>query len=121
MFLVQAAASASVVLNKTVTVIDTLGGIDPHAGSTLRYQIDVVVGGVSNVNNLVITDAVPVNTTYTPSSLLLNGIAQTDVSDTPADYSEFNGSAIVVDLSLGGTVSVAPATPNLITFDVTIN
>jgi len=121
LFLVQAAAPASVVLNKTVTVIDTLGGTDPHAGSTLRYQIDVVVGGVSNVNNLVITDAIPVNTTYTPSSLLLNGIAQTDVSDTPTDYSEFNGSAIIVDLSQGGTVSVAPATPNLITFDVTID
>lgn len=120
-FLVQTVAAASVVLNKTVTVIDTLAGTDPHAGATLRYQIDVVVSGGSNVNNLVITDSIPVNTTFTPASLLLNGIAQTDINDSPIDYSEFNGSDIVVDLSLGGTVSVAPATPNVIIFDVTIN
>ena len=120
-FLVQTAVAASVALNKTVTVIDTLGGTDPHAGSILRYQIDVVVSGGSNVNNLVITDPIPTNTTFTLSSLLLNGVVQTDASDAPTDYSEFNGSNIVVDLSQGGTVSVAPGTPNQITFDVTID
>ena len=121
LFLVQTVASASVVLNKTVTVIDTLGGTDPHAGATLRYQIDVVISGSSNVNNLVITDPIPANTTFTPSSILLNGVLQTDASDAPVDFSEFNGGNIVVDLSQGGTVSVAPATSNLITFDVTID
>ena len=120
-FLVQSVAPSSVVLNKTVTVIDTLGGTDPHAGATLRYQIDVVISGGSNINNLVITDAIPANTTFTPASLLLNGVTQTDVSDVPTDFSEFNGSSIVVDLSQGGMVSIAPATPNLITFDVTID
>ncbi len=120
-FLVQAVAAPSLVLNKTVTVIDTLGGTDPHAGATLRYQIDVVIGGVININNLVITDAVPANTTYVASSLLLNGAVQTDAADAPTDYSEFNGNDIVVDLSQGGTVSVAPATSNQITFDVTID
>ena len=119
-FLVQTAVSGSVTLNKTVTVIDTQGGTDPHAGATLRYQIEVVVND-SNVNNLVITDSIPANTTYTLSSLLLNGIVQTDASDAPTDYSEFNGNSIVVDLSQGSTISVAPATPNLITFDVTID
>ena len=120
-FLVQTAASASVALNKTVTVIDTLGGSDPHAGATLRYQIDVVVSGAGNINNLIVTDPIPANTTYTPTSLLLNGVAQTDANDTPADYSEFNGNDIVVDLSEGATISVAPGAPNLITFDVTID
>lgn len=108
-------------LVKSFTVIDTLGGTDPHAGATLRYQIDVVIGGASNINNLVITDAIPVNTTFTPASLQLNGVPQTDASDAPTDFSTFNGSAIVVDLSQGGTTSVAPATPNQIIFDVTIN
>lgn len=108
-------------LIKTFTVIDTLGGTDPHAGATLRYQIDVVIGGASNINNLIITDAIPANTTYVASSLLLNAASQTDASDAPADYSEFNGNDIVVDLSQGGTVSVAPTTPNQITFDVTID
>lgn len=120
-FLVETVVPVSVSLNKAVTVIDTLGGTDPHAGATLRYQIDVVISGVTNINNLVITDPIPANTTFTPSSLLLNGVAQTDSSDVPVDYAEFNGSQIVVDLSQGGTVSVAPSTPNQIIFDVTIN
>lgn len=120
-FLVQTAASADVNLNKTVTVIDTLGGTDPHAGATLRYQIDVVISGATNISNLVITDPIPASTTYTPATLSLNGVAQTDADDAPTDFSEFDGSRIVVDLSLGGTVSVAPATPNRIIFDVTIN
>ena len=121
LFLVQTAAAPVVALNKTVTVIDTLGGTDPHAGATLRYQIDVVIGGASNINNLIISDVIPANTTYVASSLLLNGAPQTDVSDAPSDFSTFNGSNIVVDLSQGDTLSVAPATPNLITFDVTID
>ncbi|MDH5710365.1 MAG: hypothetical protein OEZ15_01705 [Gammaproteobacteria bacterium] len=121
LFLVQSVIAPVVSLNKTVTVIDTLGGTDPHAGATLRYQIDVVVAGVGSVNNLVITDAIPANTTYVTSSLLLNGVVQTEASDAPIDYSIFNGSTIVVDLSQAGAVSVAPATPNLITFDVTID
>lgn len=121
LFLVQSVTAPVVTLNKTVTVIDTLGGSDPHAGATLRYQIDVVVSGVGSVNNLVITDTIPVNTTYVTSSLLLNGVVQTEGSDAPIDYSTFNGSNIVVDLSQAGAVSVAPATPNQITFDVTID
>ncbi len=120
-FLVLTTATASVTLDKTVTVIDTLGGTDPHAGAALRYQIDVVITGIGNVNNLVISDLIPANTTYVPSSIQLNGVAQTDASDAPSDYSEFNGSGIVVDLSQGGTISVAPATANVIVFDVTIN
>jgi uncharacterized repeat protein (TIGR01451 family) len=118
---VQTAVTPAVALNKTVTVIDGLGGTNPLAGATLRYQIDVVISGAGNVNNLVITDPIPANTTYTPTSLSLNGVVQTDASDVPTDFSEFNGSNIVVDLSQGGTVSVAPATPNRITFDVTID
>jgi len=112
-FLVQTAIAPSVVLNKTVTVIDTSGGSAPLAGSTLRYQIDVVVSGAGNVNNLIVTDAIPVNTTYVDPSLLLNGGTN--------GFAIFDGSNIVVDLSEGGAISVAPGTPNLITFDVTID
>ena len=108
-------------LIKSFTVIDISGGTDPRPGSTLRYQIDVVIGGASNINNLIITDAIPANTTYVASSLLLNAAPQTDASDAPTDFSEFNGSNVAVDLSQGGTVSVVPATPNQITFDVTID
>ena len=111
---------AAVTINKTVTVIDTLGGTDPHAGATLRYQLDVVITGTNNINNLVITDTIPANTTYTPASITLNGIAQTDASDV-VDFSEFTFPEVIVDLSQGGLVAVTPGTPNTIIFDVTID
>ena len=33
--------SAGVSVNKSITVIDTIGGNDPHTGATLRYTLDV--------------------------------------------------------------------------------
>ncbi len=112
---------------KTVTVIDTLGGTDPHPGATLRYQLTVSVSGNTAVDNLIIADAIPANTTYTDGSLLLNGAAQTDANDAPADYSRAIDIlskpvvSIEVDLSQGGTVFVAPGITNVIIFEVTID
>ncbi len=108
-------------LIKTVTVIDTLGGTDPHPGATLRYQIVVNTNGASTVDNLIITDPIPANTTYTPNSIVLNGVPQTDIIDPPVDYSSFDGAQIIVDLSEGSTVSISTATTNTIVFDVTID
>ena len=112
---------------KTVTVIDPLGGADPHPGAALRYQLDVVVSGNTAVDNLVISDAIPANTTYTDNSILLNAVAQTDADDAPVDYSRAIDIllkpvvSIEVDLSQGGTVSVAPGVTNVIIFEVTID
>ena len=72
---------------KSVTVIDTLGGNDPHPGATLRYQLDVTVAGNTAVDNLIINDIIPANTTYTAGSIMLNGAVQTDIVDVPADFS----------------------------------
>ncbi len=116
-----------VTINKIVTVIDTLGGSDPHAGATLRYQLDVSVMGNSAVDNLIITDVIPANTTYTDASIRLNGAVQTDAVDVPTDYSRAidvltkHVISIEVDLSQGGTVAVAPGSINTIVFDVTID
>jgi len=112
---------------KTVTVIDTVGGADPHAGATLRYRLEVSVSGNTPVDNLIISDAIPANTTYTDGSLQLNGAAQTDANDAPFDYSHAIDilskpvTSIEVDLSKGGSVIVAPATTNVIIFEVTID
>lgn len=112
---------------KTVTVIDPLGGADPHPGATLRYQLDVSVTGNTSVDNLVISDAIPANTTYTDNSIQLNAVAQTDANDAPVDYSRAIDIllkpvvSIEVDLSQGGTVSVAPGVTNVIIFEVTID
>ncbi|VAW55204.1 hypothetical protein MNBD_GAMMA06-26 [hydrothermal vent metagenome] len=112
---------------KAVTVIDTVGGIDPHPGATLRYQLTVTVSGNVAVDNLIITDVIPVNTTYTDASILLNGVAQTDANDAPVDYSRAIDIlskpvvSIEIDLSQGNVVSVAPGITNVIIFEVTIN
>ncbi len=113
-------------LTKSLTVIDTIGGTDPHQGATLRYQIEVVLGGNTSISDLIINDAIPENTVYTDGSITLNGIAQTDADDAPVDFSRAIDitskpvTAIEVDLSRGGTVSVTPGENNIIVFDVTI-
>jgi len=119
-FQVQA---SPVTINKTVSVIDTLGGTDPHPGAILRYQLDVVISGTININNLVITDTIPANTTYVPNSIVLNSVPQTDAAFgvDAIDYAEFNGADVIADLSQGGVVAVTPGTPNIIIFDVTID
>lgn len=112
---------------KTVTVIDPSGGTDPHPGATLRYQLDVSVTGNTAVDNLVVSDAIPANTTYIDNSMQLNAVAQTDANDAPVDYSRAIDIllkpvvSIEVDLSQGGTISVAPGVTNVIIFEVTIN
>ena len=115
--------NSPVTINKTLSVIDTLGGTDPHPGAILRYQLDVVVSGTSNINNLVITDSIPANTTYVANSMVLNSVPQTDAAFgvDGIDYAQFSGADVVVDLSQGGVVAVVPGTPNIIVFDVTID
>ena len=119
--------TSPVVINKSVTVIDTQGGTDPHPGATLRYQLEVGIAGNVAIDNLVISDVIPANTTYTDGSITLNGVAQTDANDPPVDYSQAIDilnkpvTSIEVDLSQGGSLAVPPGSTNTIVFDVTIN
>ncbi len=112
---------------KSVTVIDTLGGTDPHPGATLRYQLDVTVAGNTAVDNLIINDVIPVNTTYAVGSIMLNGVAQTDLIDSPADFSRaidilsLPVVSIEVDLGQGNSIVISPGSTNTITFEVTID
>jgi hypothetical protein len=113
-------------INKTVTVIDTLGGTDPHVGATLRYQLEIVVVGAGNVSDLVITDVIPVNTTSVDDSIISEGIVQTDLLDDPAvDYSRRiggNKGSVEIDLTENNTrVITSFDSPITITFDVTID
>ncbi len=122
---------SEVVINKSVTVIDTLGGNDPHAGATLRYRLDVVITGVGSVDNLVVTDSIPANTTFTAGSITLDGVAQTEADDDGipsgpvVDYTSLSGAPgselITVDLGQGGSVSIAPPATRTIIFEVTID
>lgn len=87
----------------------------PIPGATIRYTLQVNVSGVGAMNNLVITDPIPTDTTYVNESIDLNSASLTD-SNVDSDAGSF--SANTVNVSLG---NISGAVTHLITFDVTIN
>jgi len=116
------------------TVRDLNGGV-LVAGDTLRYTI--VVSNPATplpaeaATNLILTDAIPANTTYKPGTLRItagaNSGAKTDAVD--RDQAEFTGSAVQFQLGagagagtgtpVGGTLS--PGQSTTVTFDVMVN
>lgn len=116
--------TAGVSIVKSVVVSDVFGGSSPSTGATLRYTLTVNIAGSSAIDNLVITDAIPANTTYNPNSISLDTVAQSDAADAPVDFSDFNISnpgMITVDLSQGGALSIAPPASFEINFEVIID
>ena len=86
----------------------------PVPGATIRYTLQIDVSGTGTAENLEITDSIPANTRYTPSSITLDS---TPVTDNPGDDpGSFSGNLVSVDL--GNTSGPANF---VITLDVTIN
>ena len=109
--------SATLNVTKAKTVTDQYGGIQPMTGSTIHYMITVTVAGSGTAMNVLITDPIPANTTYTAGTLKLNGITLTD--GTGDDAGDVGGTTpATVTVSLGNLTSASPKT---ITFDVKIN
>ena len=50
-------------------------------GETLTYTIVVLNSGSGTASTVVITDAIPTNTTYVAESMTINGVEKTDASD----------------------------------------
>ena len=108
-------SSISVVITKTVAnITDPNGTAVAMPGAILTYQIAVAVSGTGSASNLVINDPLPVDTTYTPGSIIVDGVSQTDAVD--ADLAQF--SANTISVSLG---NVAAPANHVITFRATIN
>ena len=101
-------------LIKSATVRDPFGGTGIVPGATITYAIRAEVRGSGSVSDLVVTDAVPADTTYVAGSLKLDGATLTDAAD--ADTGRSNTSGISVDL---GTVS--GGSRRTVTFQVTID
>lgn len=105
---------------KTAQVVNdgngcTVAPCSPIPGATIRYTLQVTVSGAGTVDNLAITDPIPVDSTYSTETITLGGVALTD-SGVDADAGNFSANTVTVDL---GTIS-SPVT-QFITFDVTIN
>jgi uncharacterized repeat protein (TIGR01451 family) len=105
-------------LVKASVVLDPYGGSRPQPGATIRYTLTATVTGAGTANNVVVSDAVPMNTTYLPGTIRLNGAPMTDAVD--ADAGNFGSTAPnTVTVNLGNLTSASPA--QVITFEVRIN
>ncbi|MBF2063678.1 MAG: DUF11 domain-containing protein [Calothrix sp. C42_A2020_038] len=100
----------------------------PTPGDILEYSI--IVNNNSNsatVNHVILTDAIPANTTYVPNSLQISaGInSGTKTDNSNDDQAEFNGSSVVFRLGTGANAttggSMAPSTSTTVKFRVKIN
>jgi len=101
-------------LIKSAAVRDPFGGTGIVPGATITYAIRAEVRGSGSVSDLVVTDAVPADTTYVAGSLKLDGATLTDAAD--ADAGRSGTSGISVDL---GTVSGGSS--HTVTFQVIID
>jgi uncharacterized repeat protein (TIGR01451 family) len=109
-------AGAAVTLLKSAAVIS--GGNQPITGATIRYTIAVSVSGAGTAAGVVISDPVPVNTTFVAGTLRLNNSPLTDAAD--ADAGDVNATtAGAVTVRLGDLNNASPV--QTITFEVNIN
>ncbi|MBW4419159.1 MAG: DUF11 domain-containing protein [Myxacorys californica WJT36-NPBG1] len=109
--------SSSLTADKSVALVDDRdksGGTIPLASQTatpgdiLEYTIAVSnTSTTTSANNVVLTDAIPTNTTYVPSTLQIstgaNSGAKTDAS--ADDQAEISGSQITFRLGTGATAA----------------
>jgi uncharacterized repeat protein (TIGR01451 family) len=89
-----AVQAATLALVKTATILDPFGGNRPVPGAVITYTLVATVSGAGTLNNLVITDPVPVGVTYSAGSITHDTVALTDAAD--ADPGNFNGTRVSV-------------------------
>jgi uncharacterized repeat protein (TIGR01451 family) len=116
--------SGSILLTlvKSQLITNALGNNQPVPGATITYQIVISPSGTGTADNVVFSDAIPVNTTYVPGSLSFNngtGVATlTDAADT--DAGQFSSAATAqVSVNLGTLTDASAA--QTVSFAVTIN
>ncbi len=103
---------------KSATVLDPFGGTQPVPGAEITYQIVVTVTGTGTAVNAAFSDAIPVNTTYLPGSITLNGASLTDAPD--ADEGAFVAAGTpTVTVTLGDLTQASGA--QTITFTTVID
>ena len=105
----------SVDLTKTVSVVDPFGGDSAVPGSTATFTIVATVAGSGSVDDLIVTDAIPIGTTYSAETITLDGGSLTDASgDDAGEGSDADGISVDLGTVAGGTV-------HTVTFNVTID
>lgn len=110
----QAAISSTI----TAPVLTLAKSVSPTGnqppGTVLTYRIDAVNVGSGIATEIIMTDEVPVNTSYIPGSMALSNIAKTDAAD--GDQGTLVGNSVVFHLP-----TIGPGGSVFITFDVTVD
>lgn len=102
-------------LTKAVSLVDPFGGTSAVPGTVATFTLTAEVVGSGSLDNLVITDGIPDDTTYVDGSLALDGNPLTDASGDDAGEGS-DAAGISVDI---GTVNGGDTFE--VTFDVTID
>ncbi len=99
----------------------TAGIVDP--GDTLRYTITITNSGAIAGTNVVLTDAIPANTSYVANSTTLNGVAVGDVAGTSALVAGLpvSSSNLTPPLPTAGNGTISVGGTATVTFEVTVN
>ena len=113
-----AALAAQVAILKSAVVVDPFGGSQPVAGATITYELSVIATGTGVTSDVVVSDAIPLNTTYNPGTLRLDGAPVTDAVDGDSGDMGFT-TAGAITVALGDVAVGAP--DRTITFTVTID
>jgi uncharacterized repeat protein (TIGR01451 family) len=108
-----AVQAATLALVKSATILDPFGGSRPVPGAIITYSLVATVSGSGTLNNLVISDPIPANTTYSVGTITYEAAVLTDAAD--ADAGNFNGTRISV---AAGNIPAGQV--RTITFKVTI-
>jgi uncharacterized repeat protein (TIGR01451 family)/fimbrial isopeptide formation D2 family protein len=110
---------------KTVQLVgDVNGNGSVESGDTLQYIITMTNSGATQASGVVLTDAIPANTTYVANSVLMNGVAVADPS--PGVSPLTNGMGVISSgltppspSSSGGTLAAGGT--GTVTFKVIVN
>jgi uncharacterized repeat protein (TIGR01451 family)/fimbrial isopeptide formation D2 family protein len=109
---------------KTVAIVADNGNGYADPGETLRYTITTTNFGALPATGVVLTDAIPANTTYVPNTTTLNTIT---VADPAANTSALEGGMDISSADLtpplptAGNGTLSPGQAATVTFDVQIN
>jgi uncharacterized repeat protein (TIGR01451 family) len=104
------------VVKTVVSVQDPRGGNLVMPGSVLTYRVTLNVTGAGTATNMTVSDPLPVETTYQPGSIKVNGASATDATD--ADNAEYTPATRTINARVGNTV--APGS-QVVEFQVTVN
>jgi uncharacterized repeat protein (TIGR01451 family) len=97
--------NATVSFIKSQSVADPFGGVKVVPGSVITYTLVATVSGSGSLSNLLVSDGIPLNTTYEAGTITLQGSPLTDAAD--ADGGQVNGSPVVT--SVQAAIGSVPA------------